>query len=131
MPLDARQRAIFTALADKLIPDGAALPSATRAGVPSDAIDEVLRYRPDLAANFGDALRRCAGRDPESALDDLAANHPAQFTALTLLTAGAYVLSQQVLSALGLSAPPQPVNDDTDTYIESLADVVERGFELR
>lgn len=131
LTLDHEQRGILAKVADLLIPAGEAMPSATQAGVPTELIDEALRYRPDLAEDFAEGLRWFTHHDPEAALDDLAAAHPDQFAALSLLIAAAYVLSPQVGSALGISTPPMVVTDDSDAYIDMLAEVVERGFHIR
>ncbi|MGW5645268.1 gluconate 2-dehydrogenase subunit 3 family protein [Saccharopolyspora sp. NPDC003752] len=126
--LDPEQRRTFAALADVLIPASEPMPSATAAGVPEALIDQALGYRPDLTEAFVGAVASCADQEPEAALDELAARGPGQFQALTLLTAGAYFLSPQVNSALAHDPPPRAANDDTDTYVDMLVDVVERGF---
>jgi hypothetical protein len=128
--LDPRLRPVLAAVADVLIPAGDGMPSASQAGVP-DRVEQVLGYRPDLAGDFIEAVRWCCNREPETALDELAARRPMQFKALTLVTSGAYVLSPQAVQALALDEPPLAVTDDTETYIHLLADVVERGFEIR
>ncbi|MDN4517745.1 gluconate 2-dehydrogenase subunit 3 family protein [Mycolicibacterium austroafricanum] len=131
MTLTPTQRAVFSALSDLLIPASETMPSATEAGVADTLIDQALSYRPDLSEDFVAAVRACEGMKPEAALDDLAARDPARFTALTVLTAGAYTASARVLTALNYRSPPVPVGDDTDTYVDLLADVVARGFRIR
>ncbi|MEV0056648.1 gluconate 2-dehydrogenase subunit 3 family protein [Saccharopolyspora shandongensis] len=126
--LDSEQRRTFAALADVLIPASEPMPSATAVGVPEALIDQVLGYRPDLAEAFAGAVASCAGQGPEAALDELAARRPDQFQALTLLTAGAYFLSPQVKTALAYDPPPRAAHDDTDTYVDMLVNVVERGL---
>jgi hypothetical protein len=129
--LTTEQRTAYAELADVLIPSTDGMPSATEAGVVDVLIDQVLGYRPDLAEDFAAAVDACVGREPETALDDLAARDSARFTALTLLTAGAYTLSSKVRAALNYNPPPRAVVDDVDTYVDMLADVVERGFHNR
>lgn len=131
MTLTDEQRGVFAAVADTLIPAGQGLPSATEAGVHTDLIDRVLGFREDLAGDFDAALRTCVGKAPEEALDGLAQAHPEHFAALTLLTASAYILSDDVLTGIRYVAPPVPVVDDLDSYVDMLADVVERGFRIR
>ncbi len=131
MTLTDEQRGVFAAVADTLIPAGQGLPSASEAGVHTHLIDRVLGFRADLAGDFDAAVAACAGKTPESALDDLAQAHPGQFAALTLLTASAYILSDDVLTGLQYVSPPLPVVDDLDSYVDMLADVVERGFHIR
>lgn len=129
--LETEQRRTFAALIDVLIPASDRMPSATAAGVADALLDQVLGYRPDLAEPFAEAVAQCTGKDPEAALDALAEQQPEQFQALTLLTAGAYFLSPQVKAALAYDPPPRTVNDDVDSYIDMLADVVDRGFTIR
>ncbi|WP_327242170.1 hypothetical protein [Streptomyces sp. NBC_01320] len=129
--LDSDQGDTFAVIVDVLIPASDPMPSATGAGVPGALIDQVLGYRPDLVEAFGLALTACAGKDPEAALDELATEHPDQFEALTLLTAGAYFQSPLVKKALAYEPAPRAVQDDVDTYVDMLEAVVERGFQNR
>lgn len=129
--LDSEQRELYSALAVALIPASDVMPSAIEAGVAEKLIDQALGYRPDLADDFNAAVTACAGMEPEAALDHLATHDPVRFKALTLLSAGAYLLSPLVQTALDYNPPPRPVGDDIDTYVEMLADVVERGFHIR
>ncbi|WP_020495846.1 hypothetical protein [Sciscionella marina] len=131
MTLDAGQRRAFAALADVLIPASGPMPSAAEAGVPDALVDQALGYRPDLSDAFIRALASCSGADPEAALGQLAADSPDQFEALTVLTAGAYFLSTRVKAALSYTPPPRPAHEDTDTYVDMLAEVVDRGFPNR
>lgn len=125
------QRSVLAVVADVLIPGTDEMPSATDAGVTGALIDMVLGYRADLVPAFLDALTDCSGKEPSVALDELASNSPKKFEALTLLTSAAYFQSSKVKTALNYSPAPRAVNDDVDTYIDMLADVVERGFTIR
>lgn len=129
--LSIEQRGVYGRLADVLIPATDTMPSATQAGVVDTLIDQVLRYRPDLVDDFAAAVELGTGREPEAALDDLAAWHHRAFAALILLTAGAYALSPAVRRALNYTPPPRSVVDDLDSYTDMLAAVVERGFRTR
>lgn len=129
--LESDQRHTFGALADLLIPAADPMPSASSAGVPDALIDKVLAFRPDLVEPFTAALATAAGKDPAQALDELSERRPEQFEALTLLTAGAYFQSTKVKQALAYDPPPRAAHDDTDTYVDMLISVVERGFEIR
>ena len=129
--LDGNQRGVLSTIADLLIPATAEMPSATDAGVPKNLIDMVLGYREDLVAAFLDALTACSGKDPATALDELSGNSPEKFEALTLLISAAYFQSAKVKAALNYNPAPRAVNDDVDTYIDMLADVVDRGFTIR
>ncbi|MFE2444604.1 hypothetical protein ACWDHW_03885 [Streptomyces melanosporofaciens] len=129
--IDPDQRRTFAALADALIPASDPMPSATAAGVPGELLDQALGYRPDLAEPFAEAVAWCTGKDPEAALDGLSEQRPEEFQALTVLTAGAYFLSPQVKAVLAYDAPPRTARDDVDSYVDMLADVVDRGFATR
>lgn len=129
--LDDKQRSALYIVADVLIPASNQMPSATDAGVTENLIDKVLGYRPDLIVDFVAALSACSDEDPHAALEDLANNSPEQFQALTLLIAAAYFQSAKVKSALNYNPAPRAAHDDVDTYIDMLADVVERGFTIR
>ena len=129
--LDPDQRRIFAALGDVLIPASDTMPSAVSAGVADALIDQVLGYRPDLAEPLAAAVAACAGMDPVAALDELAAQSPEQFEALTVLTGGAYFQSPAVKAAMPYDAAPRPAREDMDSYIDLLANVVERGFVIR
>ena len=129
--LDDDQRNVLAAVADLLIPSSAEMPSATDAGITENLIDLVMGFRPDLISAFLDALIECSGKDPSTALDDMAVKSPENFEALTLLTSAAYFQSQKVKAALNYNPAPRTAIDDVDTYIDMLADVVERGFTIR
>jgi hypothetical protein len=129
--LSSEQRMVFAALAETLIPASENMPSATTAGVADAVLDLVLGYRPDLVDAFTAALAFCADLDPEPALDALAAEHPDQFEALTVLASGAYFLSPAVKAAMPYDAAPRPARDDLDSYVDLLEAVVDRGFTIR
>ncbi|MUL47059.1 hypothetical protein FZI85_03805 [Mycobacterium sp. CBMA293] len=129
--LTSEQRQVFATLAETLIPASETMPSATTAGISGALLDQVLRYRPDLVDDLTAALDASAGVDPEVALDNLAIGEPEQFEALTVLAAGAYFLSPAVKAAMPYDAAPRAVRDDTDTYIDILENVVDRGFVIR
>jgi hypothetical protein len=129
--LDNDQRQVLAAVADVLIPTHDDMPCASDAGVTENLIDMVLGYRTDLVPAFIAALSDCSGKDPSTALDEMAKNSPEKFEALTLLTSAAYFQSAKVKAALKYNPAPRTVIDDVDTYIDMLADVVERGFTIR
>lgn len=129
--LTSEQRDVFATLAEILIPASDDMPSAATAEVSGTLLDQVLGYRPDLVDAFTEALTFSEGRDAESALDGLVAEHPDQFEALTVLAAGAYFLSPAVKVAMPYDAPPRPARDDLDSYIDLLEHVVDRGFTIR
>ena len=110
--INSDQRATFAALADALL-------------------DQALDYRPDLVEPLAAALAACQGKDAQDGLDALSRHHPEQFEALTVLAAGAYFLSPAVKAAMPYDAAPRPAREDMDSYIDLLANVVERGFDIR
>lgn len=126
--LDDGTRNCYAGLADVLVPAQSGMPSATEAGVPSTHIERALSFRPDLVDAFVEALSLVAHVEPVHGIDLLAAKHPEEFAALTLLTTGAYYLSEDVRSKLLLaSGQPKPVHEDLDEYVDLLEKVVERG----
>ena len=129
--LNSEQRQVFATLAETLIPAGDTMPSATTAEVSGALLDQALGYRPDLVDALTAALDSSAGKDPETALDDLCAEQPEQFQALTVLAAGAYFLSPAVKAAMPYDAAPRPARDDMDSYVDMLEHVVDRGFVIR
>lgn len=122
----------YSALADILIPSAEGMPSATQAQVPSTWINTALGYRPDLVEHFMRALEVCQGKDPQVALVDLNATDTVAFDALGVLTSGAYFLNPDVKVLLGYPGQvPVPAQDDTDTYLDILENVVDRGAVFR
>lgn len=126
--LSDEQIAIYGPLADILIPEAEGMPSATQADVPSVWISKALEYRPDLQDLFAKALKTCAGQDPANALEWLNKNDTLAFDALGVLTSGAYFLNPDIKERIGYPGQqPVPAVDDSDTYLELLAEVAERG----
>jgi hypothetical protein len=129
--LTSARRQVFATLAETLIPAGDTMPSATTADVSGALLDQVLGYRPDLVDALTAALDSSVGKDPEAALDNLSAEQPEEFQALTVLAAGAYFLSPAVKAAMPYDAAPRPARDDMDDYVDMLEHVVDRGFVIR
>lgn len=131
MPLNQEQREVLAAVADVLIPGGESMPSASQIDLAGTLIDQALRYRPEISDAFIAALHSCNTRDPAAALDALAETSPELLSTLTLLVSGAYLMSPEALKAMNYSAPPRSLVDDTNTYVDLLANVVDHGFEIR
>lgn len=122
------QRATYSALADVLIPEAEGMPSASQADVPTVWIDKALEYRPDLRDAFVKALETCEGQDPANALEWLNKNDTPTFDALGVLTSGSYFLNPEIKERIGYPGQqPVPAKDDSDTYLDLLSVVVERG----
>jgi len=126
--LTDEDRRLFAALADVLIPSAEGMPSASEAAVPERYLDEALGYRPDLETGLREALDAAQGLAPEAAVELLNRQHIPAFEALGTLTAGAYFLNPDVRQLIGypgqVSTPPR---DDTDTYVDLLEHVMDRG----
>src|SRR6266540_1365323 len=52
MTFDPKEKALLGALADVLIPAGEGFPSASEAGVAAEGLENILSFRPDLAAGL-------------------------------------------------------------------------------
>lgn len=126
------QIVIYSAVADVLIPSAIGMPSASEANVPETWINNALGYRPDLVPHFTRALEACKGKEPQVALVDLNATDTEAFDALGVLTSGAYFLNPDVKALLGYPGQiPVPAQDDTETYLDLLENVVDRGAVFR
>ncbi len=126
--LTADERATYSAIADELIPEGEGMPSASQADVPSRWVEEALHFRPDLVTPLRQALALTANLPPREGIDLLHAHHVSLFDALGTLTAGAYFLNPDIKSRIGYPGQvPTPLRDDSDDYLDLLANVAERG----
>ena len=126
--LTDEQRAVYSRLADVLIPSAEGMPSASEADVPSKWINDALGYRPDLVPAFLQALEIGADGEAEAAVVRINSTDSVAFDALGVLTSGSYFLNPAVKELIGYPGQvPSPAYDDTATYIDMLAAVVERG----
>lgn len=126
--LSGIDREVYGQLADQLIPASPDMPSATQAEVSSRWIDEALRIRPDLFGDMRLAIEVGTESGAAEAVALLHAEHPDVFDSLGTLTAGAYFLSPEVRRLIGYAGQVSiPIRDDVDSYIDMLANVVERG----
>lgn len=129
MTFDANERAALAALADTLIPAGDGFPAASEAGVAATGLDEVLSFRPDLAAGVKKLLSSAQGRPAVEAVAELRGNDPADFGVLTEVVASAYFLNPQVRARLGYDGqqprPIDPGSNDLDPAL--LQPVIDRG----
>ena len=126
--LTSGERSTYAAIADELIPNGEGMPSASDADVPTRWVEDALRYRPDLLPPLREALAIVDGLAARYAVELLHAQHVPLFDAVGTLTAGAYFLNPEIKSAIGYPGQVStPLRDDSDEYLELLANVVERG----
>jgi hypothetical protein len=129
MTFDAHERAVLAALADVLIPAGEGFPSASDAGVAREGLDQVLSFRPDLAAGLKKLLASALGRPPAQVIAELRRDDPAGFGLLAELVPGAYFLDPQVRAKLGYHGQgPRPIDPHPDYLDEGLLQaVLDRG----
>jgi len=97
--LDDRERALFAAIADHLIPAAGDMPSAADV-VDDDRLAFVLRARPDLADPLKAALRGEFGDDVAGRLARLA-DEPTNLSALQLAIVGGYYTDKRVRDLIG------------------------------
>ena len=131
--LTEAQRGLLARILDVLIPSAAGMPSATEVDVHSRWIDEALRLRPDLRPDLDTALELIAKasgatQSVESAVCAFAETQRVRFAGLGTLIAGAYYMDDRARTALGYPGQEaRALTDETDTYLEMLERVVERG----
>src|SRR5215510_14382041 len=101
MTFDTNERAVLAGLADVLIPSGQEFPSASEADVAGEGLDQVLSFRPDLAAGLKQVLASARGRPPAEVVAELQKTDPAGFGILAELVPGAYFLNPHVREQLG------------------------------
>jgi hypothetical protein len=133
MTFDATERALLAGLADILIPAGEGFPSASEAGVAGEGLDQLLVFRPDLAAGLKKLLGAAANHPAAEFVAHLRSSDPAGFGLLTELVPGAYFLNPQVSEQLGYHGQgPRPIDARTDALDESLLQAVKnRGLIYR
>lgn len=126
--LTTHQRDRLATIADVLIPAAEGMPSATEADVPNTWIDHALGYRPDLAEGLAAALEAAGDLPADEAVEHLNSTQIPAFEALGTLLAGAYFLNPQIRELIGYPGQVATMpKDDTDTYVDLLMTVMERG----
>lgn len=96
----AEERATFAAVADRLIPAAHGMPSAADV-VGDERLRFVLHARPDLIESVRAALRPELGDDPESRLEMLGRDEPANLGALQLAIVAGYYTDGDVRERIG------------------------------
>jgi hypothetical protein len=129
MSFDTNERATLAALADVLIPAGDGFPSASEAGVAGEGLDQVLTFRPDLAAGLKRLLASAQGQIAAAFVAELKKNDPASFGLLAELVPGAYFLNPQVRAKLGYQGQRARPIDPHPDYLDDdlLQSVIDRG----
>jgi hypothetical protein len=119
---DPGRRAVFSAIADRLIPEAHGMPSAAR--VVDDArLRFVLRARPDLVDPLLSALRPELGADPAARLDALERDEPDHHAALVLAVVGGYYTDKDVRDRLGYQG-----QEAKTLYSWKVPDFIEEGL---
>jgi hypothetical protein len=98
--LSVGERETLAAIADRLIPAAAEMPSAAEV-VTDDRLRFVLNARPDLTEPLRAALRPELGHDPEQRLEALGRNEPATLYALQLVIVSGYYTDARVRELIG------------------------------
>jgi hypothetical protein len=120
--LDPGRRAVFAALADRLIPEAHGMPSA--ADVVGDTrLRFVLRARPDLVEPLRAALRAELGDDPATRLATLEHDEPDHHAALLLTVVGGYYTDADVRERLNY-----PGQVAKQLYSWKVPDFIEEGL---
>ena len=129
MTFNSDERAVLARLADVLIPAGEGFPAASVAGVANEGLDQVLAFRPDLAAGLKKLLTSAQGRQAAECVTDLRENDPVSFGLLAETVSGAYFLNPSVRARLGYrgqeARPIDPRPDHLDNGLLQL--VIDRG----
>jgi hypothetical protein len=98
--LDTAERATLSAIADRLIPAAAGMPSAADV-LGDDRLRFVLNARPDLIESLRAALRRELGDDVGIRLEALGRDEPSTLAALQLVIVGGYYTDRHVRELIG------------------------------
>lgn len=119
-PIGDRQRAVFAALADVLLPGNGSAPSASQAGVGGKWLDRTLDARADLLDDLLVLLARAERIDPRAFVLDLYATDASGFQTLAVVAAGAYYLNPKVRRAIGYPGQQRrpDLPDESDYYLD-------------
>ncbi|MFF5988538.1 hypothetical protein [Prauserella flavalba] len=89
---DEEREAVYL-IGETLIPEGGSGPSADQAAVATQFIDRFFELRPDLHSGFRELLAEADLKRPREWCERLERQRPADFSTLTFVIAGAYLLS--------------------------------------
>jgi hypothetical protein len=120
--LDGARRAVFTAVAARLIPEAHGMPSAG-AVVDDTRLRFVLTARPDLAEPLAAALRPDLGDDPDARLAALQRDEPDHHGALVSTVVFGYYTDGDVRDRLGY-----PGQEAKTLYSWQLPEYIEEGL---
>lgn len=125
------ERRTFAGIADVLIPAAEGMPAATEVGVHGEAVDRLLRLRPDLLDAFRRGCAAVVDQDPRAGAQWLNEHDVEALSAIGLLTSAAYYISPVVRELIRYpgqeSRPADP--DEEPEYIRNgmLKVVQDRG----
>ncbi len=129
--LSEDQRTALCAVADRLIPASAKMPSFSASGAQRVELDRVLELRPEVLPALLAALDLVAGADAgDEALEAwLHRTDPAALAVIAQVASSAYYLSPDIRKLIGYPGQVQrPVADDEEAdYEDLLQAVVDRG----
>lgn len=127
-----KDRQVFAAIADVLIPEAEGMPAASAVGIQHDPLDHVLGLRPELADDVLRGLRSVADEpNGTSAAERLNREDPAAMGAIGLVASAAYYMQPEVRKLIGYPGQAQrPVRpEEEDDFREDglLQPVIDRG----
>jgi hypothetical protein len=109
--VDDDVRAVFSALANILIPDAEGMPAASAVGVHDEILDRILSLRPDLSEPFFRGVAAARGKDPRAALEQMNAQDAPALSAIGVIASAAYYMSPRVRSLIGYPGQERRVHD--------------------
>jgi hypothetical protein len=122
-------------MANALLPEFDELPAAGTLDHAAQAVENVMAWRPDLAADLRRALQRANGMPADAAWDCLETEDPEAFAALRLAILGGYYTNDRVMATIGYAGQPsQPLDEQQplDFIVAGRLDPVrQRGHKWR
>jgi hypothetical protein len=109
--LTAADRALFSKIADVLLPAHGKLPGAASVDVAGELLDHVMLHRPDLFDAFIRGLRAVSEKTGRAAAEELIQSDGEAFDAIGLAASGAYFMSPIVRDRLGYPGQESVVYD--------------------
>jgi hypothetical protein len=129
MKVIQQERDLLAALADKLIPAGDNMPSASQAEVAGSWLNAVLAARPDLSNGLRRLLDNARARSPDEIIEELRTHDPVAFGILAEVVTGAYFMNPDVQQRIGYTGQGRrPIDPHPDYEDEGLLEsVIRRG----
>lgn len=132
IPFAKKDRQVFAAIADVLIPEAEGMPAASAVGIQHDPLDHILGLRPELADDVLRGLRSVADESTGSAAAErLNREDRAAMGALGLVASAAYYMQPEVRKLIGypgqVQRPVRPEEEDDFREDGLLQPVIDRG----